>query len=142
MVDVPVNYVAVVIAAVVNMIVGFVWFGPLFGKKWVSLMKFSPQHMEDAKKKGMNKLYVIAFIGSLLMAYVLEHVLVFASAYTHTTGISAGMMVGFWNWLGFVVPVLLATVLWEGKSWKLWVLNAAYYLVALLIMGSILAYWM
>lgn len=32
---VPINYVAVVLAAVANMILGFVWFGPLFGKLWI-----------------------------------------------------------------------------------------------------------
>lgn len=142
MVQVPVNYMAVIIAAVVNMVVGFLWFGPVFGKMWIAMMGWTPQQMEEAKKKGMTKSYAIAFFGSLLMAYVLAHSLIFAGTYTQTSGISAGLMVGVWNWLGFVVPVLFAMVLWEGKSWKLWSLNAGYYLVSLLIMGTILAVWM
>lgn len=47
-------------------------------------------------------------------------------------------MAGFWNWLGFIAPVTLGVVLWEGKPWKLWVLHNAYYLLALLVMGVIL----
>ena len=50
-------------------------------------------------------------------------------------------VVGFWNWLGFVAPVTLGSVLWEGKSPKLWVLNNGYYLVSLIVMGVILALW-
>lgn len=50
-------------------------------------------------------------------------------------------MVGFWNWLGFVAPVTLGGVLWEGKPWKLWGLNNGYQLLSLLVMGVILALW-
>lgn len=139
--DVPINYWAILVAAIANMVVGSLWYGPLFGKMWIAMMGFTPEKMAEAKAKGMTKSYVLALVGSLVMAYVLAHSLVFASAYTKTTGVSAGLMAGFWNWLGFVAPVTLGSVLWEGRPWKLWILNAAHYLVALLVMGLILALW-
>lgn len=139
---VPVNYLAVLVAAVVNMVLGFLWFGPVFGKQWIKMMNFTQADIEKAKSKGMNKEYALATLGSLVMAYVLSHALVFASTYTQTSGVSAGVMVGFWNWLGFIAPVTLSSVLWEGKSWKLWGLTNAYYVVALIVMGVILAVWM
>lgn len=89
----------------------------------------------------MQKLYALAFVGALVMSYVLAHSLVFASNYTGTYGISAGLMVGFWSWLGFIAPVTLGSVLWENKSWKLWAFNNAYQLVNLFIIGVILALW-
>ncbi len=94
-----------------------------------------------AKGQGMGKSYAIAFVGSLVMSYVLAHALVFTSAYFKMSGMPAGLMCGFWNWLGFVAPVTLGTVLWEGKPWKLWVLTNSYYLASLLFMGVILAFW-
>ena len=30
---------------------------------------------------------------------------------------------------------------WDGKSWKLWFINSGYYLVSLLLMGSLLSVW-
>ena len=48
---------------------------------------------------------------------------------------------GLWNGLGFVALVTLGVVLWEGKPWKLWVLMNGHYLVSLLIMGVLLAFW-
>ncbi len=142
MVQVVVNYWAILVAALANMVLGFVWYGPLFGKLWMSLMGMTKEHMDAAKAKGgMWKGYLLAFIGSLVMGYVLAHSLVFASAYLQAAGIGAGLMVGFWSWLGFIAPVTLGSVLWEGKSWKLWFLMNAYYLLALLIMGSVLALW-
>ena len=142
MTPVPVNYLAVLIAAVSSIVLGFLWYGPLFGKQWAKLMGWSEKDMETMKAKGgMGKLYALQALGSLVMSFVLAHALVFASKYTNTSGISAGLMTGFWNWIGFIAPVSLGSVLWEGKSWKLWLLNNAYYLVTLSVMGIILSNW-
>ena len=90
----------------------------------------------------MGKNYAITFVGVLVMAFVLQHSLIFASSYLQVYGIAAGLHAGFWNWLGFIVPVTIGSVLWEGKSWKLWSLNAGHYLTMLILMGVIQAMWM
>jgi hypothetical protein len=138
---VPINYLAVVVAAIANMVIGFVWYGPLFGKTWMKLSGSTPEKIDSAKASGMGKTYLLAFVGSLIMSNVLAHALVFAAAYFEMSGISAGLMSGFWNWLGFIAPVTLGAVLWEGKSWALWLLMNGYYLVSLLVMGMILSVW-
>lgn len=141
--EVPVNYLAVLAAAISSMVLGFLWYGPLFGKTWARMMGW--ENMDPAKvaemKKGAMKGYLVSFVGALLMAFVLSHVLTFAEAYMNTEGVSAGLTSGFWNWLGFVAPVTVGAILWEGKSVKLWVLNNGYHLAQLLIMGVILALW-
>ncbi|OHA21318.1 MAG: hypothetical protein A2849_03215 [Candidatus Taylorbacteria bacterium RIFCSPHIGHO2_01_FULL_51_15] len=139
--DIPINYLAVLVCGVASMVLGSLWYGPLFGKQWIALSGMTPEQMEQGKKKGMAKLYALSFLGSLLMAYVLAHSLIFASSYFETSGISAGLMAGFWSWLGFVAPVTLGSVLWDGKPWRLWILNNGYQLLLLLIMGAILALW-
>lgn len=139
--EVPINYLAVGGAAIASMVIGFLWYGPLFGKKWMALSGIIREQINASKQKGMTKEYAFMLVGSLVMAYVLAHALVFASAYFKTSGAQAGLMVGFWNWLGFIAPVTLAPVLWERKSFKLWILNNSYYLVSLLVMGIILAMW-
>ena len=136
---IPINYAAVILAAVASMVIGFVWYGPLFGKKWMALTGMHMDKMGAMSSGSMTKLYALAALGSLVMGFVLAHAIVFASAYLHVTGISAGLQAGFWNWLGFIAPVTLGSVLWERKPWALWVLNNAYYLVTLMVMGVILA---
>lgn len=137
----PINYLAVIVATVVAMVLGFLWYGPLFGKPWMQLMGFTKESIEKAKGKGMGKTYALMMLGALVMAYVLAHSLVFASTYTETTGAIAGVMVGFWSWLGFVAPVMMGAQLWEGKPWKLFAIQGGYYLVSLVSMGVILAVW-
>lgn len=143
---VDVNYVAVLVSAVVALAIGSVWFGPLFGKPWMKMAMGVDMGAltSEQKAKGMKMMpmnMAIQFVGALLMAFVLSHALVFASAYLGESGISAGLQTGFWNWLGFVAPVTIGVVLWEGKSWKLWAIVAGNWLVTLCVMGVILALW-
>lgn len=140
---VPVNLWAVLVSAIVAMALGFLWYGPLFGKAWMQMMGVTSQTMNDpAMKKSMWWRYLLMFIGALLTNYVLAHALVFASTYMNVSGLVAGLQAGFFNWIGFIAPVTLGAVLWENKPWKFWFLNAGYYLVYLLIAGMILASWM
>ncbi len=139
--QVPINYLALLGAAIASMVVGAIWYGPLFGKPWMALSGMSQEKINAAKPK-IGKSYALMFAGSLVMSYVLAHALVFANAYLGASGASSGVMTGFWNWIGFIAPATLGNVIWEGKPWKLWILNNGYYLVSLSVMGVILAVWM
>ena len=123
------------------MVWGFVWYGPLFGKLWIKEMGWSDEAVKMGRTKSMTMQYTLQTLGALVMAFVFSHIFVFSTTYIHETGLMAAFNAGFWNWLGFVAPVTLTSVLWDGKSWKLWMLNSGYYLVVLLTMGLIFAYW-
>lgn len=138
----PVNALAVLVAAASAMVLGFLWYGPLFGKAWIKMMGFSKEDMEKAQKKGMGKTYALSLLCALVTAYVFSHAITFGNAYLNTSGMTAGLTAAFWWWLGFQVPLLMDSQLWEGKSWKLFGLNAGYRLVSLGVMGAILASWM
>src|SRR5947207_3505777 len=97
-----INYMAVVAAAVVNMVLGFLWYGPLFGKPWMKMMNFTEEHMKAAQAKGMGKSYVVMTIGALLMSWILAHAIVFATGFLAISGAMAGIWIGFLNWLGFI----------------------------------------
>jgi len=142
---VPINYLAVLVSTVVMIVLGSLWYGPLFGKKWIALMGFDMNKVQEMQAKGMGamwKSYALMGLGALIMSFVLANSISFTKIVLGTTGMAAGMQAAFWNWLGFIVPVSLGTVLWEGKPWKLWFLNAGYYLVGLLLIGTLLAVWM
>ncbi len=140
--EIPINMWAVLAAGVSNMVIGFLWYGPIFGKPWAALMGFTPEKMETMKKRGgMGKTYFFALLGALVMAFVFAHALIFAEGYLSTRGILSGLVGAFWNWLGFVVPVLAGQIFWEGKPLKLYLINVFYYLVSLLAMSVIFEMW-
>lgn len=137
---VDVNYAAIIASAFAALVIGALWYGPLFGKPWMTMMGFTPESVKSMKMGPMTAM-VGGFVAFLLTAFVLAHHLVFAGAYLGTEGYELALMSGFWIWLGFYVPVTAGVVLWEGKPWKLFVLNAAYYLVTILVAAIILTLW-
>jgi hypothetical protein len=138
---VPINYLAVLVAAVASIILGTLWFGPFFGKRWMKLMGISIEDARKGKQSDMLKSYVLMSLGSLVMAFVMAHSMIFAMTYLKISGVSAGLQGGLWNWLGFMAPIIMGSQLWEKKSWKLFPIVGGYYLVSLCMMGVILAMW-
>ncbi len=129
-----VNVVAVVVASIASMLVGALWYSPLmFGTTWKRLMELPEKKAKELKKRSSSS-YSFAFLSSLVASLVLY----FAISSLGAAGVAQGMAVGFWVWLGFVATTQLGAVLWEGKPFELYALNATYSLVSFVVMGAIL----
>ena len=103
------------IAAVISMIVGAVWYGPLFGKRWMEIngmTSMSEEQKKDAQKNMMMS-YGIQFAFSLLQIYVLSG---FLKEVAETGENANSITVALWLWLGFVVPTLAASALWNART--------------------------
>ena len=135
--DYTVNYLAVVVAAVVGFIIGFLWHGPLFGKTWLRLSGISEKQAREAKMEDMWKQMLIAFICQLIMAYVIA---MFVSLIGIVDVVGA-VMFAFWAWLGFLVTTHINGVLWEKKSVNLFYFSIVYLLVLLVVQTIIIAWW-
>jgi hypothetical protein len=138
---VSINIWAIIVSGVLSVVLGFIWYGPLFGKKWMALNGMT---MPDPRPpmSVMIKPMIISVIGALILSYTLTYSIAMGGSYLHVQGIMVGLQAGFWNWLGFVVPVYLNSAAWENKGWTLFFINAGYWLVLILIIGMILASWM
>jgi len=135
-----INYWAVLASMVASVVLGFAWYGPFFGKKWIAL---SGIVMPDKKPafSDMVKPMAMSLVGAFLMAFTLAHSIAFGNAFLGTDGIVGGLQAAFWNWIGFVVPVNLSFVAWEGRSWTLFLIHSGYWLALLGIMATILSVW-
>lgn len=127
-----VNYLAVLAAAVGSMVVGYLWFGPLFGKQWMKLTGMK----EMGDKSQMAQTYILAYVGAALSAYVLA---IFLSL-TNMTTLTGALMLALWVWLGFQATIMLAGVLWYRQSWNLYFLLVSQQLVSMLVAAAILVY--
>jgi hypothetical protein len=130
------HLLAVIVAAIIPMIIGALWYSPvMFAKKWMALIGKT----EEEIKKSFNpmKMYGLSFLASLVMAYVLAHIVI----NTGYSGFVGGMHAGFWLWLGFVLTTNSSTVLFESRPSGLYWMNVSYYLVSILLMGGLLAVW-
>lgn len=133
------NLLAVLVAAFIPMIIGSLWYGPLFGRRWMALMETT----EDEIRASFSPLksYGGSLVASLVMAYVIAHILQAYDAAFEVAGWAAGLQTGFWCWLGFIVTFGWQSVAFEGKKLALYGLSMAYNLLTLLAMGVLLGLW-
>lgn len=132
--------IPVLVAAVSTLVIGFIWYSPmLFARPWMLAMGYDPE--DKAKlaemRKGAGMMYAIAFIASVVSAFVLAKFILVTTVNTA----AYGMKVAFAIWLGFVTTVQLTSKLFERKPFKLYLINTGYQLVCYLVMGTILAVW-
>lgn len=132
-----ISFLAVLVAAIVQMALGAFWYSmPVFGKEWIKLAGLNHKDLES-QKKNMPKTYGMMFIGSLITACALAIIVTLAGSNTIIGGIKVGILTS----LGFVATTSISDVLFSAKPQKLWAINNCYYLVSFAIMAAILAVW-
>ena len=136
--SVDTNWLAILAAVIVNMVVGFVWYSPaLFAKDWAKLTGRKMDEMGDGTKG-----YIITTIGAFVQAFILSHFVAFAAYFYPTySNVSVGLLTATWAWIAFVAVPMGVNTIFEGRRKKLWAINSGYFLVVLLINGVILASW-
>jgi len=134
------NWLAILVAGISTMVVGFLWYSPLlFAKAWMREMGYDPNdkaRMEEMKKSA-GPAYGGSFLASLLSAFTLALILHGLRA----EDLHTGLMLGFHVWLGFVATVQFTGALFAKQSMKLFAINAGYQLVCYLVMAVILTVW-
>lgn len=129
-----INVLAVVVSAVAGMVVGFIWFSPpLFEKAWLEDIGRTREQIEgDSPLK-----YLVAFIGSLLMAYIVARLLDLVGGPSLEMGILLAVVV----WVAFVAATSAANFAFAGRPVRLWLIENGNHLLTLLVMGVILGVW-
>lgn len=128
-----VNYLAVVVAAVIQCMIGVLWYRVFFRKSWSSMLGFS----EGEKSQNAIFTTVSSFVASILLSFVLANVMLLVARQSFMAGLSIGIVC----WLGFMAPPLFAQHIYERRPANLFAINAAYWLVAMAVSGGVLAAW-
>lgn len=131
-----VDLFAVLGATVAAFAVGALWYGPLFGARWKMLMGYTDERMKAMKMTPLQAMGG-GFVGTLVMVFILSMFLPVPPALTIGTALTRAFLI----WLGFIATVQLNSVWYEERSIKLYVLNAAHSLVALLVAAAVFTWW-
>jgi hypothetical protein len=129
--DVSIDWVGIIVAVVVAMVVGGLWYGPVFGKNW---MGYVGKTREELRAQG-GMGYLFAIVGSLVLAFVMTYVTQWADA----IGFGEGLLVGIVMWAGFVLSTLVTGSVFEGRPWGLIMLNSGNSLVTFMLVGGIVS---
>ncbi len=138
-----VNLLAVLVAGIVPMIVGTLWYGPLFGKRWMALMETTPEKIREGF--APLRTYGVSFLLSLVTAFVLAQLIVEIApdVSVMSDGMSAtvGLHVGLMALIAFVLPVAHQGIAFERRRAGLAWLNVGYNGVALVAQAVVVALW-
>lgn len=132
------NYWAIIVSAIVSIVIGSLWYGPLFGKTFMHAMGMDDwsEARKSAMRKSMLSSYVLQSLSSLVMFFVLAW---YINISGHT-GVLGGLDNAFWLWIGFVVPLKLGDALWGGKMVLFW-LSIGNMFFTLAAAGAIIGGW-
>jgi hypothetical protein len=129
-----VNYLAVVIAAVVAWLAGAGWY-TAFSKSWVAAQGFTAEQMQAAKSEpGAYLPFVYVFIANLVMAWMLAGVLFHVGALSLRAGVISAALC----WVGFVITTMWVNNSFARRDRRLLAIDGGYWLVALVLMGAII----
>lgn len=144
---------AIGVSVLASMILGFLWYGPIFGKPWARLVGHDMTQQPPTSQ--LLKSMLLMLIGCFLMAYTLAHNIE-AWRSLMSAMMASGKMPGMqpshipvgltinsalWTTIGYILPIYLSQVAFEKRSWKLLMINVGYYLVSLGITSAVMAYW-
>jgi hypothetical protein len=135
-----IHFWAVLLCGILAMVIGFIWYGPLFGKLWCTVIGADMKDMrarKEMQKKAIS-LYVVQFILTLFQVYVLAH---FIEAWNDVSGIETAL----WIFAAFVVPIIAGSAMWNNDSREIartrFLLQTGYQLVIFILFGFILGNW-
>lgn len=130
-----INIWAVVVAWLVNIIVGAFWYSPVgFAKQWT---KYTGVDILKIPTDKATQILVAVALSGLVQAFVLAVVIHSFGATTFIEGLIAGLVV----WLGLTAATTLGVSLYSRFGWKFWWLNSSYFLLVMTVNAIIFATW-
>ena len=160
-----INFIAVLIAAVVPMVLGFIWYNPrVFGKAWMEATGMTP---EKGKQSNMAVVFGVSFVMSFFLAFAIQFMVVHqyhvgslfyklpiddaatpeGALYKQIMDLLGGSwrtfkhgaLHGFIGGFMIALPIMCTNALFEQKGFKYIAVNAGYWIVAMTIMGGIIS---
>jgi hypothetical protein len=129
-----VNWLAIIIAALANMVIGFLWYGTwAFGKSW---MKLSGRTMGEGFPAGPGPLYAMTAVAAVVQAITMAWLI----GQTGANSGAAGAIVGLYVGMGIVAAAMFAEVLFAGRHPRLYAITAGYSVLALVVQGTIIGF--
>ena len=127
-----INWLSILAAAISSFLIGGIWYGPLFGRAWMTQFGFNE---EDLKKRSVPKMFGLSLVLAFIAALILDMFI------GKEADIAFGAIAGFFAGIGWVATFLGILYLFEMRSLKAYLINAGYCMTALTAMGIVLGAW-
>ena len=126
-----IHWLAVVVAGLSGMVIGGLWYGPLFLKPW---LRAEGKTKEEMGGGHPAMVFGLATLLNLFSAFILDHTV----ATYGDPDMSLTVMITAGVALGFVIPAYGVNYLFAGRKLALFWIDAGYWLHTNLVMGVVL----
>ena len=134
-----INHLAVVLAVVAAMVVGFVFYMPaVFGKRWMDMVGHSDESVQEG---GPPLLYPLVIVASLITAYVLAGVAFLSHEFYGGSFFVSALISAWILWLGFTGSRMLVHDLFDTRTLGITVLSALNELLTVTAMALVIGIW-
>jgi hypothetical protein len=123
------NILIILLAAFLFFLLGWLWYGGIFGAKWTALTGMTKEIAEATMGRAM----AVGFLLSLLQATGLAGIM----SMKQDGGLAKGLKVGALSWSFFALPLTAYAWNYENAPADLFRIDAGYLLVGYLLMGAV-----
>ena len=128
-------WAGVLVGVVASQIIGFLWYGPLFGKQWIAGLGKTPEEMSD--RSGLGAAVSVGVISSVVATIALAALLSMSSDPDMESGAVVGLLAGL-----AVTAYIVITMMYEQRNRLVSWIGAANQLVTSVVVGAIIgAMW-
>jgi hypothetical protein len=131
------NVYAIVLAAIVAFMFGWLWYGVLFSDAWLEACGKSREEVKGDTPSPTP--FIISFIGLVVMACVLAGVLRHLGADQIT--LRGGIVTGVFMWLGFVITTMVVNNAFRGAKPSLTLIDGGHWLGVLILQGAVIGWF-
>jgi hypothetical protein len=130
------NYIQVLVVTVAGFMLGWLWYGVLFGRMWMAEMKITPE-MAAAEKGNMAGYFAKGLLFTFLSTFGLAVLIAAHGVPNWKHGAACGLFIG-----GFVAGMRkLNDAVWEKRSLRFQAISFGHELVVYAVQGAILGAW-
>jgi hypothetical protein len=127
------NWLAIGVSAVAYFVLGSLWFGLLFGKKWMSLARVNP---EDGKGK-MGMLMGSAVLGAIIGSFGMAVLISILGIVSVAAAVKLSLLIGGC----FIFAPMGVNFMFENRPVALLIIDAGYPTVGIMVCSIILSMW-
>jgi len=127
-----INWIAVFLGALAYFIIGALWYSPfLFGKTWAAAHKIDM----TGSRKGLGQIMILSFLLDFLVVFVTAVMIELSRAKNFDDKMEVAIMLS----VAYSVSIVGQTILYQKKSFGIWVIDAAYHIIGICVAAAIVS---
>lgn len=130
------NVLAILTATVISILIGFLWYGPLFSKPWMAALGLKT---EDVQSSGISMSRAVS--GSIVASLATAVALAILFELAGPTHWQSGLLIAGIVWLAFSLGPMFKHIFWEDRPLVLFAIDGGYEFVSIFAAAFILIIW-